>query len=111
MLVGQYFMRFGAGVYQHSPSFPRGGLAAVFAVEVFALMPSTGLDMVVESRNADETTWTAFGTALSASAVGVHTLEVTGLREEVRLRFSVNGTHATDTVYANVLVPQWRPYP
>jgi hypothetical protein len=110
MLVGQYFMRFGAAVYQYSPTFPRGGLSAVFAVEVFALMTGASLDVAVQYKTIDETSWTTFGSVISASAMGVHTLEVTGLREEVRLRFSVGGSNPTDTVYANVLAPQWRPY-
>ena len=109
MLIGQYFMRFGAGVYQYSPSFPRGGLSAVFSVEVLALISGAALDIAVQYRNAEDTTWTTYGSAISASTVGVHTLEVTGIKEEVRLRFSVQGSAATDTVYANVLAPQWRP--
>lgn len=108
MLVGQYFMRFGAGVYQYSPSFPRGGGAALFALEVYALVSGASLNMSVEYRNIDDTTWTVYGSAISASSVGVHTLEVVGLKEEIRLRFSVGGTDPTDTVYANVLAPQWR---
>ncbi len=110
MLVGQYFMRFGAGVYQYSPTFPRGGLSAVFAVEVFALISGASLDVAVQYKNADETSWTTFGSAISVSTTGVHTLEVTGIKEEVRLRFSVGGADPSDTVYADVLAPQWRPY-
>lgn len=110
MLVGQYFMRFGAGVYQYSPSFPRGGGAALFALEVYALVSGASLSMHVEHRNVEDTSWTLYGVPISASTVGVHTLEMSGIREEVRLRFSVGGTNPTDTVYANVLAPQWRPY-
>jgi len=110
MLVGQYFMRFGAGVYQYSPTFPRGGLSAVFAIEIFALTPGTGIDVAVEYKNVEDTSWTTFGAAMSPSTLGVHVLEVTGIKEEVRLRYSVNGTNHSDTVYANVLAPQWRPY-
>ncbi len=110
MLVGQYLMRFGAGVYQHSPTFPRGGLSAVFAIEVFALIAGSSIDVAVQYKNVEDTSWTTFGSAISASTAGVHTLEVTGIEEEVRLRFSVDGANPNDTVYANVLAPQWRPY-
>jgi hypothetical protein len=110
MLVGQYFMRFGAGVYQYSPTFPRGGLSAVFAVEVFALMSGASLDVAVEYKNVEDTSWTTYGSAISASTTGVHTLQVAGIKEEVRLRFSVGGANPSDTVYANALAPQWRPY-
>ena len=110
MLVGQYFMRFGAGVYQYSPTFPRGGLSAVFAIEIFALVAGSSIDFVVQYKNVEDTGWTTFGSAISASTTGVHTLEVTGIKEEVRLRFSVGGANPSDAVYANVLEPQWRPY-
>ncbi len=110
MLVGQYFMRFGAGVYQYSPTFPRGGLSAVFAIEIFALMPGAGIDVIVQFKNVEDTNWTTFGSGISATTTGVHTLEVAGIKEEVRLRFSVNGANPEDTVYANVLAPQWRDY-
>lgn len=109
MRNGEYFMRFGAGVYQYSPQFPRGGPSAVFAVEVYALTPSTALNIAVQYKNLDETSWTTHGSAISANAAGVYTLEVPDLKEEIRLRYSVTGSNATDTVYADVLAPQWRP--
>ncbi len=76
-------------------------------IEIFALIPGTGIDVAVEYKNVEDTNWTTFGSAISASSTGVHTLQVTGIKEEVRLRFSVNGTSPNDIVYANVLAPQW----
>jgi hypothetical protein len=109
MRIGEYFMRFGANVYQYSPVFPRGAEAAVFAVEVYALTPLTALNVEVQYKNAEDTTWTTHGSGINANAVGVFTLQVTGIKEEFRLRYSVSGSNDTDTVYANVLAPQWRP--
>lgn len=111
MLVGQYFFRIGAGVVQFSPSFPRAGLAAVFSVEAFALTPATVLTVSVQYRNFEDTSWTTYGVAMNVNAVGVFTLEVAGgIKEEVRFRYQVSGSNASDMVYANVLAPQWRPY-
>jgi hypothetical protein len=108
MRIGEYFMRFGANVYQYSPIFPRGAEAAVFAVEVYALTPLTALNVEVQYKNLDETSWTTHASAISANAAGVYTLEVRDIREEVRLRYSVSGSNPTDTVYADILAPQWR---
>jgi len=82
VLIGGHYRRNSGGA-QYSPTFGRGGDAVLFSVEI--------LDC-------------------DASTTGVHTLEVPGIKEEVRLRFSVNGTDPSDTVYAVVLAPQWRPY-
>jgi hypothetical protein len=109
MLVGQYFMRFGAGVTQYSPSFPRGGEAAVFSIEILALISGTSITLAVEHKNLEDTNWGSLGN-VNATSVGVWPLSVTGLKEEVRLTYVVGGNNDTDTVYANVLAPQWRPF-
>ena len=109
MRIGKYFMRFGANVYQYSPVIPRGAESAVFSVEVLALISGAALEVAVQYKNAEDTAWTTYASVISANAVGVFTLEVTRIKEEVRLRYSVSGTNDTDTVYANVLAPQWRP--
>ena len=44
------------------------------------------------------------------SAAGVWKLDVSGLKEQIRLVITVGGTAVTNTVYANVLAPMWRPY-
>ncbi len=108
VLVGGYYRR-GTGATQYSPAFPRGGLPAVLAVEVFALISGASLDVAVQYKNADKASWTTFGSAISVSTTGVHTLEITGIKEEDRLRLSVGGSNPSDTVYANALTPQWRP--
>jgi len=109
MIVGQYFMRFGASVTQYSPSFPRGGEAAVFAIELLALISGASINFGVEHKNFEDTSWVNLGN-VNATSVGVWSLSLAGIKEEVRLTYVVGGSNATDTVYANVLAPQWRPY-
>jgi hypothetical protein len=108
MLIGQYYRRNGGGA-QFSPSFPRGGLAALFAVEIFAVDASTTLTLAVEHKNIEDTAWTTLVTMATLSA-GVSSITVGNIKEELRLSFVINGTNAFDSVYANVLAPSWRPY-
>jgi len=51
-IVGQYFRRF-AGSAQYGPTFARGGNAALFAIEVFAVDASTTLTATIEHKNIE----------------------------------------------------------
>lgn len=108
MIVGQYYRRFSGGS-QYSPTFARGGMAAVFAVEIFAADASTTLTVTVEHKNVEDTSWTTLATLATMSS-GVNTQTATAIKEQLRFAFVVNGTNAYDSVYANVLAPAWRPY-
>ena len=109
MRIGEYFTRFGANVTQYSPSFPRGGEAAVFSIEILALISGASINFGVEHKNFEDTSWVSLGST-NATSVGMWPLPLAGIKEEVRLTYVVGGSNATDTVYANVLAPQWRPY-
>ena len=110
MYIGILFMRLG-GVSYYSPTFPRGGLAATFGIEVFALTgTSPTLECVVEHKNSEDTAFTTAGSFSSMTAAGVTKLDVSTLKEEIRLNITVGGSANTNTVYANVLAPMWRPY-
>jgi hypothetical protein len=110
MYVGTLFMRGSGGDY-NSPTFPRGGLAATFAIEVFMLGgTSPTLECDVEHKNIEDTSFTTAGSFASMTTAGVKYLDVASLKEEVRLVFTVGGSPSANMVYANVLPPQWRPY-
>jgi len=108
MVVGNYYRRFG-GSPQYSPTFGRGGNAALFGVEILACDASTSLTVTVEHKNAEDTSWTTL-TTLSTLTAGVNVSDVTGIKEQLRYAFVVNGASAYLSVYANVLAPAWRPY-
>jgi hypothetical protein len=108
MVIGITLMKLGGTPY-YSPQFPRGGNAAVFAAEVLNLSTGAGLDIIVQHKNSDETSWTTAGTFASIGAADVETLEVTGLKEEIRFRYSVTGNDEYDAVHFNMLAPAWRP--
>jgi hypothetical protein len=110
MYVGSLFIR-GTGGDYNSPTFPRGGLAATFAIEVFMLSgTSPTLECDVEHKNAEDTVFTVAASFSSMSTAAVHKLDVSTLKEQIRLVFTVGGSAATNMVYANVLAPIWRAY-
>lgn len=108
LVIGGYYRRFG-GSAQYSPTFGRGGNAALFAVEILACDASTSLTVTVEHKNESDTSWSTLAT-LAAMTSGVNTATVAAIKEQLRYSFVVNGTNAWDSVYANVLAPAWRPY-
>ncbi len=113
MYIGDLYIRMavGASVVYYSPTFVRGGLAGLFAFDVMGLMGTgTTLECDVEHKNSEDTNFTIAGTFSSMSALQVWTLSVSGLKEEIRLAVRVGGAAANNTVYANALAPQWRPY-
>ena len=108
MIVGEYYRRF-AGAAQYSPTFGRGGNAALFAVEIFAVDASTSHTVTVEHKNVEDTSWTTL-TTLATLTTGVNVADVAAIKEQLRYAFVVNGASANLCVYANVLAPAWRPY-
>ena len=108
MIIGFYvFVMNGAVLY--SPSFPRGGEAALFSVEVLAELGSPTLVIGIDHKNYAETSWTAAGAFSAITAVGVATKDLSGLKEELRFKFTMSGT---DGHGFNLLMPApaWRPY-
>ena len=106
--IGDNYRR-GNGNPRYSPTFPRGGLGAQFACEVFDNDPGVTMTIAIQHKNIEDLTYTTLG-SISTMAVGVNSVYLTGIKEEVRLAFTVNGANPEDTVYANILAPAWRPY-
>jgi hypothetical protein len=107
-IIGFYYRK-GTGVPQYSPTFPRGGNAALFAVEILDVDPSSDLDAVIQHKNVDDTVWTTLAT-LSAMTSGVNTVTANAVKEQLRVEYTVNGPQPWSTVCANTLAPAWRPY-
>jgi hypothetical protein len=94
----------------YSPSFPRGGEAALFSLEVTHKMgTSPSLAVSVEHKNEDETSWAAAGAFSAITATGVATKDISSLKEEVRFNFTPTGTDG-DAFHVIVAAPAWRPY-
>jgi hypothetical protein len=112
MLIGQYIMRL-TGLDQYSPPFGRGGQDALFSIDVLDVPgASVQLNVAVEHKNAEDTTWTTWGSFAAITSTGVKTLAVSGAKEMIRFKFSISAGSSPevyDTFYINVLAPVWRP--
>lgn len=106
--IGDNYRR-GNGAPRYSPTFLRGGLGAQFAAEVFDNDPGVTMSIAIQHKNHEDVLFTTLGT-IAAMPAGVNSVNLTGIKEEVRLAFTINGANAEDSVYANVLAPAWRPY-
>lgn len=110
MLVGFYVLK-GDGTAVYSPSFDRVGLAAVFTAVVMQLIGSpTSLTIRVEHKNREDTLFGLASTFPAISAVNPYSLDVSGLKEEVRFAFQVSATAAWEGFYLLMSPPSWRPY-
>lgn len=111
MVVGTTLFRLDGSAY-YSPEFGRGGLGATFVVEVLNvdLSASQTFDIDIESRNADQVSWTPLASFTGMTAAGVFTKDVSDPLEILRLKFSFSGTTASDAAHFLVQAPSWRPY-
>ena len=109
MLVGFYFFK-GDGSTQYSPPFPRGGLAATFVVQVLQLVGSPSLSVRIEHKNLEDTVFALAATFSAIATVSVNEQDASGLKEVVRLGYTITATNAWEGVLINVLAPAWRPY-
>lgn len=113
MIVGTTIL-YMDGNLVYSPEFPRGGLAARFSVDVTHFVVSGGatLSIDVEHRNSEDPSFSSAATFGAISGTGAASLDVSGLKEIVRLSFGFTGgpPSASDGVHLLVQAPSWRPY-
>ena len=110
MIVGFQIVVMGGATPFYSPSFGRGGEAALFSLEVTHIAGSPSLAVDVEHKNEDDTTWSSAGSFTSITAAGiVPTKDPSGLKEELRFKFLPTGTDG-EAFHVIVPAPAWRPY-
>jgi hypothetical protein len=73
--------------------------------------PTRFLQVAVQHKNEEDTSWTNFGSFSTISATGVFTLSLSGCKEMLRLLYHVSGalSQPQTTFYINVPAPTWRP--
>jgi len=99
------------GTAFYSPEFPRGGLAATFALDVSHLVGNPTVTVTVQHRNEDETSFSDAGTFTSITTTGAKSVDVSALKEVVRLKVEFDaGDDSTDGMHFLVMAPSWRPY-
>lgn len=113
MIVGTTLFKFGGNPY-YTPEFPRGGLAATFAVVVINLQGSPTINVSVEHRNSEDTSFTPVtGGSTTVTTTGLVKWDVTaGIKEIVRIGIEFDGgDEALDAIHFLIQAPSWRPYP
>ncbi len=78
-------------------------------VEVLDNDPGVTMTVRIEHKNTEDTAFALLG-ILAAMPTGINTANLTGVKEEVRFGYVINGVNPEDSVYANVLPPNSRPY-
>lgn len=104
MLIGELIQTSTTPVY--SPPVPRGGDTGLFAID--ALQVSTGspsLAVEIQHKNYSETSWGSAGAFSAITATGLSTQSVSGLKEQVRLKFTMSGSGDWERIF--VLDPSW----
>ena len=114
MLEGFNVYSDGSGsISVYTDPFPRQGLAAMFTVQVSHVASAGGASLVpaIETKNHRDTTWTPLGSFSPIATAGVASLDVTGLKEEVRIGFVFSPAGSPlDFFRVYIPPPAWRPY-
>jgi hypothetical protein len=111
MIVGTQITHDGTGTTAYySPSFRRGGEAAVFSVEATHKGGTPTLTVVVEHKNVEDTSWGTADTFSAIAATGLATKDISGLKEELRFAFTFASGNLNDFFHVIVAAPAWRPY-
>jgi len=109
MVVGTTLMKL-AGTAYYSPQFNRGGNAATFYCDVLQLGSSPTLDIDVEHKNSEDTSWTTLASFTSITTTGVKNVDGSAIMEQLRFKYTVTGAQVYSSVHFNMLAPTWRPY-
>lgn len=75
-----------SSTYVYSPAFARGGSRLLVPFEVLDVSGGCQVDVDVEHKNFDDTSWSTAGSFSSMNSAGLSTLTVDDPKEEVRLR-------------------------
>ncbi|MCE9637757.1 MAG: hypothetical protein K8T90_18815 [Planctomycetes bacterium] len=106
MLVGDLMLVMAGNPYYGAP-LGRSTLRANFTVQVLNTTGTASMVVAIEHRNADDNAWTAAGAFAPIGANGVYVLDLAGLKELIRFRFSFVAGAATDGMYVYAAAPQW----
>ena len=111
MITGTLVLHDGTGTTPYyTPAFPSGGDAAVFSIDATNKGGSPTMAVKVEHWNDVASAWEVAGTFSNITATGVSTLNVSGLKENIRLAFTFSAGSAGDFFHVVIAEPAWRPY-
>ena len=110
MIVGTTLMKLSGEPY-YSPSFPRGGLAGTFAIDVSHYDGATSFDITVQHRDEHDTAFTDVASFTGITAPGHEELDVSPLKQVIRFKYVFTGGNPDSGIHFVMQTPSWRPYP
>ncbi|MCK6458556.1 MAG: hypothetical protein L6Q95_01515 [Planctomycetes bacterium] len=100
----------GTTPYYTTP-FARRGLAALFSIQTTHVRGALTLNAVVQHKNREDTSWSNAGSFSGITALGLSSLDVTSLKEEIRFAFTFSGAGSLGHFFRVFIPPPaWRPY-
>ena len=111
-LVGALVLSPGGVSPVYTKPMARGGESALVSIEVSEFVTaSVGLEVIVQTKNSEDVSWTTAGTFSSITSAGVYSRDVTSFRQFVRLRINfASGSSQGDTARVGAINFSWRPY-
>ena len=111
-IVGAVILSQGSGSAVYTKPIPRGGEAAVVSINVSQFASGgAGAEVEVQSKNSNETSWTTADTITSITSTDVYSIEVSGLKQFVRLWLKWEaGSVQGDFMLVNGINFSWLPY-
>ena len=105
-----FYDTIGTTPFRSNP-FPRRGMAALFSIQTSHVRSGLTLNVAIQHKNREDTSWTTAGTFSGITAVGVTTLDLSMLKEEIRYSFTYSGSgFRGDFFRVFIPPPAWRPY-
>ncbi len=92
--------------------FSRRGMAALFSIQTTHVgSGALTLNVAVQHRNREDASWTNAGTFSGITAAGLASLDLSGLKEEIRFSFTFSGGGPPGSFFRVFIPPPaWRPY-
>jgi hypothetical protein len=103
--MGEILNQSASAVY--TPPIARGGKTGMLSVDMLQVSStSVTLTIDVEHKNLSDTTWVSLTSFTNLTAVSMGTVQANDLKEQVRLKFTLNGA-STDWVRVFILPVSW----
>ena len=110
-LVGMTLLHDGTGTTPYySDTFPRGGLAAVFSLDVTHEAGAPTLQVAIEHKNKSDSAFTTAAGFANITGTGVFSKDITGIKELCRWAFVFGAGSAGEFFHVVEGAIAWRPY-
>jgi hypothetical protein len=109
-LNGSLIIDMSTGGERRSKPQRRQGASALFSIEVLEMKATANLEIDIWHKNRKDTSSTQAGAFTSISSTGVHTLHISGIKEEYYWRYRVDASGDPDRYLVGSPTAQWFTY-